>query len=81
MEIKLNKTDRGFKIGEFIDKYGQKCSIQESSLASEPCIWLGMETGNHDGRTGGCMSRMHLTREMAAELIPLLENFVKTGGL
>ena len=41
MEIK--RTDRGFPICEFIDRYGAKCSIQKSSLATEHAIWLGVD--------------------------------------
>lgn len=40
--MKLDKTNRGFYRGEFLDRYDEECSIQESSLASEACIWLGV---------------------------------------
>lgn len=63
-------NDRGFLRGQFTDRYGFPCSIQKSSLATEDCIWLGRD-----------LVRMHLTREMAAELIPLLQHFVETGEL
>ena len=66
----ISPTQRGFMRGEFIDRYGAKCSIQESSLATEACIWLGTEK-----------DRMHLTQDHAKELIPLLRHFVKTGCL
>ncbi|WP_197094662.1 hypothetical protein [Microvirga massiliensis] len=69
MPIELKRTDRGFVIGEFTDRYGAKCSIQDSSLAGEACIWLGTE------------NRMHLTQGMAAALIPLLQRFVAHGDL
>lgn len=41
----MNKTytDRGFRYVEFEDYYGEKCSVQESSLASHDCIWLGLQ--------------------------------------
>jgi len=42
-KIKFDKTQRGFKKGEFIDRYGAKCSIQKSSLATEDTIWLGVD--------------------------------------
>ena len=71
MELALKPTnDRGFSGGHFLDRYRNDCSIQESSLATERCIWLGV----HE-------NRMHLTQTMAAELIPLLKRFVATGGL
>lgn len=35
-------NDRGFYIGHWVDAYGTKCSVQESSLAAEEGhIWLG----------------------------------------
>ena len=40
--IKKRFTGRGFVIGEFEDLYGVKCSIQESSLADKPALWLGV---------------------------------------
>lgn len=81
MSITLDPTSRGFARGEFLDRYGEKCSIQKSSLATEDCIWLGCD---HETFTPGGMpagARMHLTREMAADLIPLLVKFVETGDL
>lgn len=39
--MKLYKTERGFGIIKFKDRYGHKCSLQKSSLASEDCIWFG----------------------------------------
>lgn len=40
------KTDRGFKIFEFEDRYGSKCSLQESSLADDPAVWFGVDDAN-----------------------------------
>lgn len=68
--IHLKPTSRGFQRGLFVDRYGAECSIQESSLATESCVWLG------------CRGNMaHLTQDMAADLIPLLQHFVDTGHL
>ena len=39
----MNKTERGFSVENFKDRYGVKCSIQKSSLATEDCIWLGVD--------------------------------------
>lgn len=104
---------RGLNRGEFKDKYGTECSIQDSSAAFEPCIWLGVNKvqlnilareaaamGRADllappsdpERMNGWVewrvpegvtrsARMHLTQEMAADLLPLLEHFVKHGRL
>ena len=66
----LKPTPRGFMRGERVDLYGLRYSIQESSLADRNAIWLGCGD-----------DRMHLSQEMAAELIPLLQHFVDTGGL
>lgn len=41
--MELNKTQRGFALGKFTDRYGLKCSIQKSSLASEDAIWFGVD--------------------------------------
>lgn len=39
----IEKTSRGFSVARFVDRYGVRCSIQESSLATEPAIWLGAD--------------------------------------
>lgn len=79
--IMLKTTQRGFLRGEFVDRYGEKCSIQESSIADEFCIWLGCEheTKARDGEPVG--ARMHLTQELARDLILLLQRFANTGEL
>jgi len=42
--MKTRKTQRGFTLTEFTDLYGAKCSIQESSIATEGgAIWLGVD--------------------------------------
>lgn len=74
---KLEPTKRGFMRGAFTDLYNSKCSIQESSLAGMSAIWLGVDT-DFEGRN---CTRMHLSRDMAAALIPLLQHFVETGEL
>lgn len=91
--MEIIATDRGFAYGTFTDKYNNKCSIQESSAAMEPCIWLGIDNpeltvfeagmGNYIKTpmpsNFSVPSRMHLTQEQAKELIPLLQKFVETG--
>lgn len=42
--MKLEETSRGFSISKFEDRYGEKCSLQASSLAYESCIWLGISS-------------------------------------
>ena len=98
-------TSRGFSVIEFSDRYGDKCEIQESSLATEAAIWLGVANANPqimwaDAKAAGVetdatcgwvpypipkevllSTRMHLTQEQVAELIPVLQHFVETGRL
>ena len=66
-------TNRGFRRVDFTDRYGAACSLQESSLATEAAIWLGVNDP--------MASRMHLTQEQVAELLPLLQHFAETGYL
>jgi hypothetical protein len=40
--VKPFETERGFRGYEFIDRYGNECSIQDSSIATEDCIWFGI---------------------------------------
>jgi hypothetical protein len=68
--MKTYVLERGFRKADFKDRYNADCSIQESSLASEAAIWLGV----HE-------NRMHLTVDMVAALIPMLQHFVETGEL
>lgn len=85
--IEMGTTSRGFAIGKFTDHYGQLCSIQESSLATEAAIWIGVDNTGPElkgpkGLTNEDVgSRMHLTQSQAAELLPILTQFVLTGGL
>lgn len=76
--LKIKTSDRGFKYAEFTDLYGSQCSIQESSLATEAALWLGVDISFKQYSNLGA-TRMHLTQEMARNLIPLLELFVEKG--
>lgn len=107
--MEITNTQRGFDIAKFNDRYGDECSLQKSSLATEDAIWFGIsdpnpqimcsdairlglrERTNTDKDNGWCKfeipkevlisTRMHLTQEMVAELIPILQHFVDTGEL
>lgn len=70
--MKIALTNRGFPRAEFVDLYGARCSIQDSSLATDDAVWLGVD---------GPIERMHLSRDQVAALLPLLTNFVATGTI
>jgi hypothetical protein len=42
-QMKITKTSRGFRLAEFVDGNGERCSMQESSAAEQPMLWLGLE--------------------------------------
>lgn len=89
VELKIEQTHRGFDFAKFDDLYGDHCSIQKSSLAFQDAIWLGVDTtpdglelGPTDPISGRHIgARMHLTQEMVAALLPLLQKFVETGEI
>jgi len=91
--MEMKKTERGFSVIEFPDRYGVGCSLQESS-ADEPCIWLGPNDANPQMLIPGkgwtpvafpedtlFDTRMHLTQEQVKELLPHLKKFVETGSI
>ncbi len=86
------KTNRGFGLFDFKDKYGRECSLQDSSLASEPAIWFGIDNANPKILKKGSgwvpfsvpddvhfTTRMHLTQEQVKALLPILTYFAETG--
>lgn len=81
------KNDRNLNKILFLDRYHQECSIQDSSLATEAAIWLGIDNSGPmlDGPTGkrneSFSGRMHLTQEMVKQLLPVLTEFANTGNL
>lgn len=92
--MELKTTGRGFALLKFEDSNGVACSLQKSSAATEDKIWLGCDDANPkvcvygkgwvpvempDGYSA--TTRMHLTREQVAELLPHLQRFVETGEL
>lgn len=77
LDLTFSKTNRGFGLVTFKDLYGDECSLQESSLATEACIWLGMDKPKEV--EGTVLGRMHLNQKQAKSLIKLLNFFVKTG--
>lgn len=43
MTLEVGVTARGFALINFEDRYGSKCSLQKSSLATEDAIWFGVD--------------------------------------
>ena len=83
--LDFGKTGRGFGLIKFDDRYAQQCSLQDSSLATEPAIWFGVDnTGPQINGPVGMKSeevhvRMHLTQAMVQQLLPYLTKFAETG--
>ena len=69
--MKLKFTQRGFPYISFKDFYGERCSLQKSSIATEDCVWLGVDSET--------LPRMHLTRAQVTKLLPYLQSFAMTG--
>jgi len=84
MKFERKKTIRGFQYISFQDGNGHKCSIQDSSLATDYCLWLGIDNVEPIKALDGTVyywGRMHLTQAHAKKLIKHLQKFVDTGGL
>jgi hypothetical protein len=85
LKLECDSTDRGFSYGKFDDLYGQKCSIQASSLATQGAIWFGVDNtgprleGLSGKRNEEVGARMHLSRRMVEQMLPMLHRFVETG--
>ena len=41
--MEKEKTERGFSVIKFKDRYDSECSLQKSSLAFENCVWFGVD--------------------------------------
>jgi hypothetical protein len=93
MALKIRINERNFGVYDFKDHYGHGCSLQKSSLATENCIWLGVDDAAPEVNRGKgwekvelplgtvCHSRMHLTRKQVSDLLPILIRFAKTGNI
>lgn len=79
---KVQRTSRGFEFIEFTDHYGEKCSLQASSLAiyekpGTSAIWLGCEEArNHKTTLEPLSPRMHLTRKQVESLVNHLQSWL-----
>lgn len=79
MKLEFGHTNRGFARYDFTDLYGEKCSLQKSSLATDDAIWFGCSEPKQHHVTGAILGRMHLNREQVAALLPILHHFMMTG--
>lgn len=79
----MKKTARGFNYLEFKDINNEECTIQKSSVATEDCLWLGLENNSTPHHVTGEVGspRMHINKKLAKELIKHLTKFVKTGDI
>lgn len=84
MDLYYSLTEQGLKRFDFTDAFGSSCSIQQSGKADPPAIWLGCNHGTFNPATDShchCCTRMLLTREMVAALLPVLVHFLTSGEL
>jgi hypothetical protein len=68
--IEITQTLRGAAVARFNDVAGSRCSMQDSSVANEACVWFGVDKDEH-GEDG---ERMHLTARMATRLAHLMRD-------
>jgi hypothetical protein len=92
--MKVGRTQRGFEMIEFKDRYKVGCSLQQSSLATEEAVWLGVNDADpkimaSDGSGWepykipddvSMITRMHLTKPMVKELIVHLQRWLDTNS-
>lgn len=77
--MEFRSTRKGLLTAEFVDRFGARCSIQESSKTDENCVWLGVETDFNGQEVPNGM--MLLTQELASQLLPILRRFARNGTL
>lgn len=66
----IDRTERGFGIyADFTDRYGERFTVQQSSLATEDAVWVGA----HE-------KRGHLTVEMALHVRDALAGWLQDVG-
>lgn len=83
----LNRTPYGISHIEIVDRNERKCSLQNSSITTENCIWLGVYNtgplikGPNGDFNANIPGVMHMTQTQVASLLPFLQRFVETGSL
>lgn len=92
--MKKEKTQRGFTFLSFEDTKAEEITIQESSSATESCIWIGAkslklqkfspEKGWYEISAGENVignEKMHINQDQAFELAKVLLDFYHNGHL
>ena len=79
--MQVKEAGRGLMCVEFEDRNANRCSLQESSIATEACIWLGVMQQGPQFEQIPSPVRMHLTVDQVRDLIPHLQHFVEYGIL
>lgn len=73
-------TQRGFQdYCELVDRYGSTVTVRQSSLASEPCVWIFSKKDGQDGvfHLGKWQAYSpHLTVEQAKRVRDALQRFI-----
>lgn len=83
IELTNKPGSKNFEIINFKDFYGDKCSLEMSTLAEyqQPgisAVWLGREESNTHSVTGEpLMPRMHLHRKQVESLILTLQSWLE----
>lgn len=82
--MKIEHTPRGFELICFQDRNGEKCSLQQSSIADyeqpgSTAVWLGCERNAQKIDGIEISPRMHLDREQVRELIEHLQSWLNAG--
>jgi hypothetical protein len=76
----MKTTERGFGVyADFTDRYDNQVRVQESSLATEPAIWIFCEPSEREARRYreiGIAPSPHLTIEMAKLVRDALTEFI-----
>ncbi len=92
-DLACKVTDRGFPIILFEDEYGERCSLQISSLIGDQVFcWFGVTSPTIQVMESGkgwqpvklpvgavVSSRMHISQEQVRQLLPHLQAFAESG--
>lgn len=80
----LQKSSLAFEDAVWLGIDDAAPQVMASQVSPDGVGWVPVDVDALLGVAPGsvhCTTRMHLTREMVAELIPMLQHFVETGEL